>query len=81
MTNTPAIIVYRNPAEAAFWEMVSGGELFPVICGVVVFFITFIAVNYLLTKGRSWNQPAWKTNAALALGVVAGVLSVRAMWL
>ena len=30
------IIVYRNPAEAALWQMLSGGEFFPVLAGAIV---------------------------------------------
>ena len=30
------IIVYRNPAEAALWQMLSGGEFFPVFAGAIV---------------------------------------------
>ena len=29
------IIVYRNPAEAALWQMLSGGEFFPVFAGAI----------------------------------------------
>lgn len=46
MSNTTAI-VYRNPAEAAFWE---GGFAFPVFIGCAVGFLAFLALHGIVTK-------------------------------
>lgn len=39
------IIIYRNPGEKILWDMISNGQLFPFIIGVVVFILTFIIIN------------------------------------
>ena len=75
------IIVYRNPMEAAFWHAMSGAALIPIMVGVVVFFAVFLLANRLLTQGRQFNTPAWKTNAALLIGAVAGIATCWWLWL
>lgn len=42
-----SIIVYRNPAEQAFWE---GGYLIPIIGGIGVGLVVFLALNFLAEK-------------------------------
>ena len=40
------IIVYRNPGEAAFWNLITTSpNAFPVIAGIVVFFVTLTVIN------------------------------------
>ena len=80
------IIVYRNPMEAAVWQAMSGGQLFPIIVGVVVFFAVFLAVNSLMErfaprKYRAWNYGNLRSYTALAIGAIAGVLTVYGMWI
>ncbi len=77
------VIVYRNPMEAAMWHALSGGEFFPIIVGIVVFFAVFLTVNALLNKWYgSWGKAAqMRTQGALTAGVVAGVLTVWKMWI
>jgi len=55
-----SIIVYRNPMEAAFWETMSGGEVFPILVGVVVFFAVFLTVQHQIVD----RYYGWKTNGA-----------------
>jgi hypothetical protein len=81
MTQPQSFIVYRNPMEAAFWEMMSSGEFIPVIAGVLVFFAVFLIANRVLVGRSSWNTPAWKTNLALTLGAMAGVFTIWKLWL
>ena len=68
------IIVYRNPLEAALWSAIMNGSFFPVIVGVVAFFCTFLVVNQVLNKGRSWGKNIKRnTNIALCAGVLSAV--------
>jgi hypothetical protein len=75
------IIVYRNPADAAIWHALSSAALIPIIAGVIMFFITFLLANRLFTQGRQFNVASWKTNAALFVGAVAGVVTAWWLWL
>lgn len=56
--NTQSIIVYRNPAEAAFWE---SGMAFPLMSGLFVGFIVFVIGATILDKftKKSWKKPVW----------------------
>lgn len=77
------VIVYRNPMEAAFWQMVMSGEFFPVIVGVIVFFAVFLTSNAICARiWGSWGKAAARrTYACLALGALAGVATIWKMWL
>jgi hypothetical protein len=71
------VIVYRNPAEAAFWNMLSDGSMFPIICGIAIFFIVFLAINRIaMMKWTSWSMPKWVINTNLAVSFVAFVFTV-----
>lgn len=47
-----SIIVYSNPMEAAFWEMMSNGDIIPIIIAVLVFLAVFIFIHYLIEKSQ-----------------------------
>lgn len=66
------LIVYRNPAEAAFWHALQGAELIPIMAGVVVFFAVFIGLHHLVGGGRL-RSPAWKTYAPMLVAALAGI--------
>lgn len=79
------IIIYRNPLEAAMWQAMSGGQLFPIAVGLVVFFAVFLAVNPLIERfaPRKYSGRVHKdlrSNTALAVAAVAGVLTIYSMW-
>lgn len=83
-----SIIVYRNPLEAMFWENFDGAAVFPVIAGIVVFFVALLVLNaffdHLLVRAFSWVQrklknryspwaaSRWAANTELAIAAVAG---------
>lgn len=77
------VIVYRNPAEAALWHAMQGGEFFLVIAGVVVFFIVFLTLNAVFVRRwGSWGKGAsTRTNIALVVGALSGILTVWKMWI
>lgn len=89
MSNTQSIIVYRNPLEQQFWEgSAFGGNLFPVMVGVVAFFIFFLSLNRLLcyvfrntrlfARSRSSDKVAAYAAIAVAAGLAIVVSSI--MW-
>jgi len=66
---TTSIIVYRNPAEQAFWE---SGLLFPLICSLVV----AMGVAYVLSlvyECLPWNirSQKWPSNLLIALTIAS----------
>ena len=72
-----SIIVYRNPAEAAFWEFVTSGSFFPIIVGVVAFFAIFLLVQrVVIDRFFRWNNNATPTNINLMLSGVIGVFII-----
>ena len=77
------VIVYRNPAEAAFWHAMQGGEFFPVIAGAIVFFIVFLTLNAVFEwRWGSWGKGAsTRTNIALVVGALSGILTVWKTWI
>lgn len=82
------IIVYRNPAEAAFWHSMQSGAAFPVMMGCVAFFLVFVVFHRLgervLRRQRrlTWNQVNERaTYIAMAFGIVAAILTVRFFWI
>lgn len=56
MNNTQSIIVYRNPAEAAFWE---SGMLIPLLGGLGSFLIVMLILSAIANKAsRDWRGPS-----------------------
>lgn len=74
MTNS--IIVYRNPLEQAFWEgLMNSGTLFPLIVGIVVFFIVFSSLNSIGEKfTRSFSKKrVYASNASLFISASVAI--------
>lgn len=74
---TQSIIVYRNPAEQAFWESgllvpISGG----IAAGLIAFAITYRATHAIINrffKQVSWNKRnQYATNIAAVVGGFVG---------
>ena len=75
-----SIIVYRNPLEAMLWEGLMSGAFFPVIVGVVVFFVVFLIINRVLAGRSSYGDRAkYASYVSLALGAIAGVSTIYYM--
>lgn len=70
------VIVYRNPLEAALWQSLSGAEFFPVIVGILAFFVSFIIVNAvigLVFPRISFRKHHYKSYVALAVAAMCGI--------
>jgi hypothetical protein len=83
------IIVYRNPVEAMFWHALQDGQIFPIMVGIAVFFLVFLALNAatmrlnrrLVHHRMSMRAQAWASYAQLSLGAVAGTAVAVHMWI
>lgn len=76
MGNTQSVIVYRNRAEAMFWE---SGMAFPLIAALVIAFIVFLGSASIADKIARRNGkftmgegPTW---ICALLAAVAGCLT------
>ena len=69
------VIVYRNPMEAAMWHFVMSADFFPVICGIVVFFVVMLTAHKLISKryGDYGKRGRISTNISLVLAAVCGI--------
>jgi hypothetical protein len=69
------VIVYRNPAEAAFWHsMANGGFMTFVLFGVVML-ISFIIFFYTLEKIRN-GKGDWNVGISLFISFATALLVV-----
>ena len=76
------IIVYRNPAEAALWQMLSGGEFFPVFAGAIVgVFAVMLAAKVFDKAFGTFRQPKWASSLTLVIGAAAWVATTYALWI
>ena len=79
MSTTHSIIVYRNPAEAHFWE---SGMAFPLMVALFVGFVVALAAGHFYEKMvfRSRKTPDnWGMFAVAAAAFVSGALVFAAM--
>ena len=78
----PEIIVYRNHAEAALWQMLSGGEFFPVFAGAIVgVFAVMLATKVFDRVFGAFRQPKWASILPLVIGAAAWVATTYALWI
>lgn len=77
------IIVYRNPAEAAFWDMImSSPNLFPIMVGIVVFFNVLIFSTYLVRKSKQKMIYNLRNSYfPLIVSAICGIFTVWYMWI
>lgn len=72
MSTTQSIIVYRNPAEAQFWE---SGMAFPLMVALFVGFVVALAAGHFYEKMvfRSRKTPGnWSMLIIFAPAFIAG---------
>lgn len=77
------IIVYRNPAEAAFWDlMTSSPNMFPISVGIVVFFVFLLVFSDVTRKSKYRGvRNVANSYVPLAIAAVVGVLVTWYMWI
>lgn len=89
MNQTTEIIVYRNPAEKAVWDLMSDGTVWPIMVGAVVFVIAFVVAVIILDR-VAWRLVRSRTRhfliynggyLAFFLALLAGWLTVQWMWI
>ena len=76
---TQSIIVYRNPAEQAFWE---SGLIGPLLCGLLVFFVILMVGEKILLKSkmsRFSRKYRYAINSIVVLASVAGISTIVLM--
>lgn len=82
---TESIIVYRNPLEKAMWEGTSDFSFFPIMIGVVVFFIAFLALNKVLNNlfpRLMWSKKIYSNaNVALTVATLIAGFTVYTLWI
>lgn len=69
-----SIIVYRNPAEAMFWE---GGYAFPIFVGCAVGFVTFLMLHQLFVKFFPAKRSYFKQVSDVQMWIIS-ILSLLA---
>jgi hypothetical protein len=73
------VIVYRNPAEAMFWQSMASGDFVPFIFGFVVLFVVLLSVDGLL--GKLKLHKLRNSYFSLVLAVIASILAIKIMWI
>lgn len=73
------IIVYRNPAEVAFWNLItSSPNMFPISVGIVVFFVSVLVFSDVTRKSK-YRAARNVANSYIPL-IVSGLVGVLVTW-
>lgn len=81
MSNTQSIIVYQNPAQAAFWE---GGFAFPLGAALLVLFVVVLAsMKFMERVLGSWKVQTngIYTGIAMCLGAAAAAATFAFLYI
>lgn len=85
MAEHQTIIVYRNAAEATFWDSVSGAWwLVPLLAGVVVGRLAFVLLTSIRDKFRPSRNLFVSTKSdplLITVSMAAGVVTAWLMWI
>lgn len=81
MSQAQEIILYRNPAEKAMWDAMSGGEIFPIMVAAVVFIVAFIITAKGLERIVPWTRRKnWWAQAVLwGIPSLAAIATAKAL--
>lgn len=74
------IIIYRNPAEAYFWNSIASSEnIFPIIVSCFVFFIVLLISNSLICKLKLkfWYEEF----LPLIIATICAIFTAWNMWI
>ena len=79
------VIFYRNPAEAAFWDLfMNSPNTFPVIMILVTFFVSIIILFRILPPSSLIRNPywhLWREPLAVIISLTIAVLVGWWMWI
>lgn len=78
---TQTVIVYRNPAEEAFWNMLMSGDLIPVALAGAAFIAAVVALNRLAEKVYGFRHPNWVQPTIWILSGAAAIVTGKYFWL
>lgn len=79
---TQEIIVYRNPGEKAFWDLIMSGDAIPVFAGILVFFVVLLVVNALSEKViGGWRHEKIRSYFSMGAAIVAAIATVKYLWI
>ena len=70
------VIVYRSPAEAAFWQMAANGDLVPIFFSIIVFFVVFMGGMSIFVDRAPWNKREKLSYIVGAVSVAAGLATM-----
>lgn len=70
------IIVYRNPMEAAFWQLVMSGQFAIIIMGAIVALAFFLGAHRILERRVQWQNRGKLSNVLLAVSAVIWIGTV-----
>lgn len=80
-----SVIVYRNPAEAAFWEAMSSANVIPIalaaLCFIVVFTTTNSVFDKLLSRKRGFALYKWEMPFHWIIAGTAAVVTFKYFYL
>lgn len=81
MSEVQEVIIYRNPAEKAIWDAMSGGEIFPIMVAAVVFIVAFILMAKAMDKFIPWHKRKdwWVQLVLWGIPSLAAIATVKAM--
>ncbi len=71
------VIVYRNPAEAAFWHSIS--ETPQLWLGLIVGFVLFIVVAQMMEKTPFFKKASWDARGKIQL-IPATIVGLASFW-
>lgn len=88
MSETQTVIVYRSLTEQRMDQAMQSGDIFPIMVGLVAFFMTFVFLNVLVgfvTFNRKpvrnhFNRRGQKFNPQFVYLAVAGVVGCFVTW-
>lgn len=70
------VIVYRNPAEAAFWHSMANGGFVTFLIFAGVMLVSFIICIYALEKVWNGRKGDWRVGISLLLSAIISFLVV-----
>lgn len=75
------VIVYRNPLEAALWNVLGGPEMLHVLAGMGVLLLVLLLVDGVLRASRNKKIRSLRDSYfPLVVGGIAGLYTTYSLW-